>query len=62
VVTGPGGGAGAAGPHDRQRGLAREFEGAGLQPPYLIGRCLPDPSKRLMAGRALEVTGWDHSL
>jgi thiamine-monophosphate kinase len=38
------------------------FERTGLHPPYLIGKCLPDRAKRLMAGQALEVTGWDHSL
>ena len=52
----------AIGPAATRPDLAEAFERAGLPPPYLIGRCLPDPSKRLMAGRAVEVTGWDHSL
>jgi thiamine-monophosphate kinase len=49
-------------PRDRSSSLAGAFRLAGLSPPYPIGKCVPDPSKRLLAGRALEVSGWDHSL
>jgi thiamine-monophosphate kinase len=43
-------------------GLAAAFTRAGLHPPYPIGSCVTDVSKRLLAGRPLEVTGWDHTL
>ncbi len=38
------------------------FSEAGLPPPIPIGTCVPDGDGRLLAGRPLEVTGWDHSL
>jgi thiamine-monophosphate kinase len=43
-------------------GIAEAFAIAGLAPPYLIGTCLPDPARRLMAGRPVQAPGWDHSL
>ena len=48
----------------RRRGalVAEAFSAARLPSPYLIGTCLPDRALRLLAGRAIEVTGWDHSL
>ena len=42
--------------------VAEAFSAARLPSPYLIGTCLPDRGQRLLAGRAIEVTGWDHSL
>lgn len=43
-------------------GIAEDFVLAGLTPPYLIGTCLPDPARRLIAGRPVQVQGWEHSL
>ncbi len=42
--------------------VVEAFSAAGLPSPYLIGSCLPDHRQRLLAGRAIDVTGWDHSL
>jgi thiamine-monophosphate kinase len=42
--------------------VAGAFSEAGLSPPIPIGTCVPDGDRRLLAGRRLEVTGWDHSL
>ncbi len=38
------------------------FEGAGLPAPFLIGVCVPEPSRRLLAGATLQVRGWEHAL
>jgi thiamine-monophosphate kinase len=38
------------------------FTAVGLPAPYLVGRCLPDPSQRRLAGRTLVETGWEHAL
>jgi thiamine-monophosphate kinase len=38
------------------------FSAAGLPAPYLVGKCLPDPAQRLMAGTTLAETGWEHPL
>jgi thiamine-monophosphate kinase len=38
------------------------FRAAGLSPPFRIGTFVPDPAQRLLAGREIEVTGWDHWL
>jgi thiamine-monophosphate kinase len=42
--------------------LARSFVSAGLPAPHLAGKCLPDPAQRLLAGRTLSGTGWEHVL
>jgi thiamine-monophosphate kinase len=42
--------------------IADAFSEAGLSLPIPIGTCVPDGDRRLLAGRRLEVTGWDHSL
>ena len=42
--------------------LARSFASAGLPAPHLAGKCLPDPAQRLLAGRTLSETGWEHVL
>jgi hypothetical protein len=42
--------------------IAGAFSEAGLSAPIPIGTCVPDGDRRLLAGRPLEVTGWDHSL
>ena len=45
-----------------ETGPAEAFVRAGLPAPHLIGKCLPDPTERLLSGRRLEITGWEHSL
>jgi thiamine-monophosphate kinase len=38
------------------------FRAAGLPHPYCIGTFGADPARRLLAGREIEATGWDHWL
>ena len=38
------------------------FRAAGLPPPYCVGTFVADPAQRLLEGREVDVTGWDHWL
>ncbi len=38
------------------------FAAAGLPAPCLIGECLPDPSRHLLAGATVQLRGWEHRL
>jgi thiamine-monophosphate kinase len=38
------------------------FVAAGVPAPYLIGECVADPQLRRVAGKTLNVAGWEHSL
>ncbi len=40
--------------------LAAAFAGAGLRAPLLIGRCVADPSRRVLSGSKLDPAGWEH--
>jgi thiamine-monophosphate kinase len=43
-------------------GVGDAFRAAGLPPPYCVGTFVADRAQRSLAGRELEVTGWDHWL
>jgi thiamine-monophosphate kinase len=36
------------------------FAAAGLPGPWLIGRCVEDPSRRFLGGAPVQVRGWEH--
>ena len=36
------------------------FTAAGLSAPLLIGECVPDPSRHLVAGETVQLRGWEH--
>lgn len=38
------------------------FRARGLAEPLALGRCLPDPSQRLLRGRSVGAGGWQHRL
>ena len=42
--------------------VVKAFLAAGAPAPYMIGECVADPRLRLVAGKTLAVTGWEHSL
>jgi thiamine-monophosphate kinase len=41
-------------------GLVESFAASGLEPPLEIGHCTGDRAERLLRGRPLEPTGWEH--
>jgi len=44
-----------------QAPVLESFEAAALAPPVRIGLCSDDPAERSLAGRRLEIRGWEHS-
>ena len=42
------------------RAARQAFVAAGLPAPLLIGECVPDPSRHLLAGATVQVRGWEH--
>jgi len=45
-----------------ERELAARFRSAGLADPVLVGRCVADQERRLLAGAPLPLRGWVHHL
>jgi thiamine-monophosphate kinase len=50
------------GPRGAEGAPRQAFEAAGLPVPFLIGECVADPSRHLLAGTTVHVRGWEHVL
>jgi thiamine monophosphate kinase len=48
-------------PEGGRTGLLQAFEAAGLPAPFLMGECVPDPFRQVLAGKAVHVRGWEHA-
>jgi thiamine-monophosphate kinase len=47
---------------DGAEAARQAFAAAGLPAPWLIGKCVEDPSRHFLAGVPVQVRGWEHSL
>jgi len=48
-------------PESGRAGPLQAFEAAGLPAPLLMGECVADPFRQVLAGEAVHVGGWEHA-